>query len=70
MIKAREVVEEKVSLPIRWPRALDKFAAGAVLPDYLGQRFCEVFVACRREEEDRFHSEVTNSDYDWYLRSA
>lgn len=70
MVKPREVIEEKVSLPIRWPRALDKFASGAILPDYLGERFCEIFVACRREEEDRFHAEVTNSDYDWYLRSA
>jgi glutamine synthetase len=70
MVKPRERIEEQINLPVRWPRALDKFAAGAILPEYLGERFCEIFVACRREEEERFHAEVTNSDYDWYLRGG
>ncbi len=70
MVKPREVIEEQVNLPVRWPRAIDKFAAGAILPDYLGERFCQVFVACRREEEERFHAEISNSDYEWYLRAG
>lgn len=70
MVKPREKIEEQVNLPVRWPRALDQFAAGTILPDYLGSRFCEIFVACRREEEERFHAEITNSDYDWYLRGG
>jgi glutamine synthetase len=70
MVKPREVIEEQVNLPVRWPLALDQFAAGEILPQYLGSRFCEIFAACRREEEERFHAEVTNSDYDWYLRGG
>ena len=70
MVKAREEIEEQVNLPVRWPLALDAFDAGTVLPDYLGTRFCEVFAACRREEEERFHSEITNRDYEWYLRGV
>jgi glutamine synthetase len=70
MVKAREIIEEQVNLPVRWPLALDEFAAGTVLPEYLGERFCQVFTACRREEEERFHSEITNRDYEWYLRGV
>jgi glutamine synthetase len=70
MVKAREIIEEQVNLPVRWPLALDEFASGTVLPEYLGERFCQVFTACRREEEERFHSEITNRDYEWYLRGV
>jgi glutamine synthetase len=70
MVKAREIIEEQVNLPVRWPLALDQFAAGTVLPEYFGERFCQVFAACRREEEERFHSEITNRDYEWYLRGV
>lgn len=70
MVKAREVIEEKVGLPVRWPLAMDQFAAGAILPDYLGTKFCQAFTACRREEEERFHNEVSNRDYEWYLRGV
>jgi glutamine synthetase len=70
MVKPREIIEEKVNLPIRWPLALEKFSQGEILPEYLGTRFCQIFTACRQEEEDRFHAEISNRDYEWYLRSA
>lgn len=70
MVKAREVIEERVNLPVRWPLALDRFDVGTVLPEYLGKRFCEVFAACRREEEERFHAEIADRDYEWYLRGV
>ncbi len=70
MVKARQVIEEEVNLPVRWPLALKAFDSGTVLPEYLGQRFCEVFAACRREEEERFHAQITDRDYEWYLRGV
>ena len=70
MVKARQEIEEQVNLPVRWPLALNRFEAGELLPDYLGRRFCQVFAACRREEEERFNAEVTNRDYEWYLRAV
>ena len=49
---------------------LDAFAAGKTLPQYLGKTYHEVFEKCRREECDRFRSEVSERDYEWYLRAV
>jgi len=58
-----------VALPLRWEAALDAFAAGTILPRYFGQRYHELYGICRREECDRFHSEISDRDYEWYLRA-
>jgi glutamine synthetase len=68
MVSQGEVIEEKVGLPLRWEAALDAFDKGTVLPKYLGKRYHELYAKCRREECDRFHSEITDRDYEWYLR--
>jgi glutamine synthetase len=57
MVPEKQEIEYKITLPIRWPYALDVFDAG-------------VFGVCRREEADMFHSEVTDKDYEWYLRAV
>jgi glutamine synthetase len=62
-------VEDDVTLPVRWEKALDKFEAGTILPAYLGQEYHKTFAACRREESERVHAEITNRDYEWYLRA-
>ncbi len=54
----------------RWPQALDAFAAGTILPTYLGQEFARIFALTRREESNRFQTEVSNRDYEWYLRAV
>ena len=70
MVQEHEEVEYKATLPLRWPLALDAWDAGAILPKYLGEEYHRVFAACRREEEDKFHAEVTNRDYEWFLRAV
>ena len=70
MITQSQVVEEAVTLPVRWEAALDAFESGAVLPRYLGERYHALYAACRREECDRFHAQITDRDYEWYLRGA
>jgi glutamine synthetase len=55
-------------LPVRWEQALDRFAAGRILPGYLGAQFCRVFEQCRRWEAEQFHAQVGHLDYEWYLR--
>ena len=64
------VDEQEISLPIRWEAALDRFKQSEILADYLGEEFCRVFEICRRSECDQFQAEVSNLDYEWYLRSV
>ena len=61
---------ESLTLPVRWEAALDAFSAGTVLPKYLGKTYHETFEKCRREECDRFRSEVSERDFAWYLRAV
>lgn len=70
MVRESQVIEELITFPVSWPQALDAFAAGRVLPNYLGEEFCRVFAICRREEAHRFRSEISNRDYQWYLRAV
>ena len=70
MVKPGELVDENVTLPVRWELALDAFDAGKILPQYLGQEYHRVFGSCRREECDRFRAEISNRDYEWYLRAV
>ena len=62
------MIEEKILLPTRWDAALDAFEASTVLPKYLDQRYHKLYATCRREECERFHAEISNRDYEWYLR--
>lgn len=62
--------EQDVTLPIRWEAALQKFRNSEILPMYLGEEFCHVFEMARRSECDRFHAQISNLDYEWYLRSV
>ncbi|MGH8129851.1 MAG: glutamine synthetase family protein [Steroidobacteraceae bacterium] len=69
MVAQGTVIEEKAELPLRWEAALDAFDAGKILPRYLGERYHKLYATCRREECDRFHAEITDRDYEWYLRA-
>jgi len=70
MIKEREPVKDVITLPVHWPQALDAFEAGTILPRYLGEEFSRIFALCRREECNRFQTEISNRDYEWYLRAV
>lgn len=70
MVQPGQKIDNEVRLPIRWESALDAFAAGKILPQYLGKKYHEAFEKCRREECDRFRSEVSERDYAWYLRAV
>ncbi|MGH8197336.1 MAG: glutamine synthetase family protein [Steroidobacteraceae bacterium] len=70
MVPQGAVIEEKTELPVRWDAALDAFDRGTILPRYLGERYHKLYGTCRREECDRFHSEISDRDYEWYLRAV
>jgi len=60
----------KETVPVNWYAAMDRTENSALLKDYLGTRFMEIYCAIKRAEQDRFFSQVTELDYDWYLRTA
>jgi glutamine synthetase len=70
MVAPGTIIEEKAVLPLRWEAALAAFEKGTVLPQYLGKRYHELYASCRREECDRIHAEITDRDYEWYLRAV
>jgi glutamine synthetase len=62
--------EHGLSLPRHWNGALDAFENSAAMRDYLGARFHRMFTAIKRAEYDRYMGQVTELDYEWYLRNA
>jgi len=58
------------SLPSNWYDALARTEGSAFLKEYLGARFMEIYCAIKRAEQDRFYSQVTELDFEWYLRTA
>jgi glutamine synthetase len=65
-----EIPDFEAVLPRRWEHALEAFTASTVLPEYLGEDYCNVFATMRRTECEAFHAQVTDLDYAWYLRAV
>ena len=59
----------EVTLPQRWDSALELFRQADILPHYLGKKYCDYFAKVRQGECDDFHAQVSQLDYDWYLRA-
>lgn len=71
MIEEGTLIEdEAIVLPTRWGAALDAFEQAQVLPRYFGEDYCRMFAIMRRAESERFHAEISNRDYEWYLRNV
>jgi glutamine synthetase len=70
MIEEGEVIALKRKIPNRWDAAIDAFSRSKILPRYLGEEYCKIYVAHRRDESRRFHNTVSNVDFDWYLRAV
>lgn len=58
------------SLPLDWTAALDRLESSAVMRDYLGDAFVDLFVKVKRDEQARFQATVTPLDHEWYLANA
>jgi glutamine synthetase len=65
-----EAARSDLRLPAHWFAAVDAFEGSAVMREYLGARFVEMFCSVKRTEQDRFFSVVSPLDYDWYLKNA
>ncbi len=70
MVAEKQKVDYTVTLPVRWSKSLDAFRSGRILPQYFGEEYHQLFEASRREESDLFQSQVSDRDYEWYLRAV
>ena len=61
-------VDFKNVLPSRWCMALDRFEKSEVMREYLGDDFVDLYLQVRRDEEEEFHRQISQWDYDQYLR--
>jgi len=66
----KQAAARSLSLPKYWLKTLDAFEASTRMQDYLGSRFHQMYTAIKRAEHDRFFGQVTELDYEWYLRNA
>jgi glutamine synthetase len=57
-------------MPNNWFSAVDRFAQSALMKDYLGAHFVDMFTIVKRTEQERFFASVPDLDYDWYLRTS
>lgn len=70
MVKEGEVITLKRKIPNRWDDAIDRFSRSKILPHYLGEEYCRIYAAHRRDESRKFHNVVSNVDYDFYMRAV
>ncbi|HEX2580444.1 MAG TPA: glutamine synthetase family protein [Dongiaceae bacterium] len=57
-------------LPTNWVAAVEAFTASAPMQEYLGEDNVRIYGAIKHTEQQRFLGQVTELDYDWYLRNA
>jgi len=70
MVEQGESVKLKRKIPNRWVSAITRFERSRVLREFLGTEFCRLYAGNRRTEERRFHNQVSNVDFEWYLRAV
>ncbi len=70
MVEEGEVITLKRKIPNRWDAAIDRFSRSKILPTYLGEEYCRIYVAHRRDESRRFHNIISNVDFDFYMRAV
>ncbi|HTZ70529.1 MAG TPA: glutamine synthetase family protein [Acetobacteraceae bacterium] len=58
------------TLPFNWDDAIDAFDASAVMGEYLGAAYQDLFSAVKAQEQDEFRKRVTDVEYDAYLSSV
>jgi len=65
-----EVPEPGTPLPSRWREALIKFRDSEFFEDYFGPEFMDFYCRAKFAEEENFHTEVSDRDHGWYLRTV
>ena len=64
---AYQVSAGATPLPVHWPVALERFRQSAVLREYLGSRFVDLYAGVKAAELADFSSHVSPLEFDWLL---
>jgi glutamine synthetase len=71
MIVAGQVMpEEKVTLPIRWEGALERFKQSQIMPRYWGDEYHRIYSTVKEGECETYHRMISPLDYEYYLRAV
>lgn len=57
-------------IPGNWFDAIDAFWKASILKEYFGKEFIDTYCTLKEVEADRFYSEPTARDFEWYLRTV
>mgnify|MGYP000698510963 CR=1 FL=1 len=66
-IEGNAFAEERDTLPNRMPEALATFTGSALIEQYFGKDFVEVYTRCKAEELAQFERHVTSLETQWFL---
>ena len=55
------------TLTSSWIVALEQLDGSAFFNEYFGRRFLDVYLALKWAERDKFFSQISQLEYDWYL---
>ena len=55
-------------IPSNWFAAIDAFWRASIMKEYFGKPFVDAYCTVKEAEADRFYSEPTIRDFEWYLR--
>jgi len=56
-----------VTLPLDWAQALGRLQAGAILGDYLGSEYLQLYCETKTGELAKFQRTISPQEYQWYL---
>lgn len=59
--------EADPTLPFTLWSALDRMAAGALLPDYFEQRYIDAYIHAKQAEFDAFMADIHPREHEWHL---
>jgi glutamine synthetase len=62
--------QQAARLPTDWNAAIGSFRDSGLLREYFGNEFVDCFSTLKEIESDRFNSEPTERDFNWYLRTV
>lgn len=54
-------------LPVEWGVAIDRMAGSGLAARILGERFRDIFVACKKQDRDEFLRRISRFEHDTYL---